>query len=203
MDGVIIQSEMLYQERRDLFFKKHHLLLDDTFHEQIIGSNPKEMFRQIYPHNLEKQQYLLEDFNQFKEEFTINYSDILTENIVSVLTWLKNKNYRIGLASSGEYSSLINILDITHLKSFFDVIVSGNDMPLSKPAPDVYLEALLQLELKASDCIAVEDSVHGIQAATSANIECLALKPLQYRVDQRRATKIIHSLEEIPLWLSR
>lgn len=202
MDGVIIQSENLYQKRRELFFEMHHLEVDDSFHEQIVGSNPQKMFQKLFPNNLKKQHDLLYEFNLFKESFSINYEDLLTEHIFSVLIWLKDNDYKIGLASSGEYHNLIHILETTNLKSFFDVVVSGNDMNESKPAPDVYLETLKQLDLQASECIAIEDSTYGIQAATSAGIECLALKPKHQNINQQLATKIILSLKEIPLWLT-
>lgn len=202
MDGVIIQSENLYQKRRELFFEMHHLEVDDAFHEQIIGSNPKEMFRMLFPDDTKKQHDFLSEFNLFKKSFSINYEDILSDHIFIVLTWLKDNNYKIGLASSGEYLSLVHILETTGLEPYFDVVVSGDDMDESKPSPDVYLEALNQLNLQASECLAIEDSVYGIQAATSAGIECLALKPKHQKINQQLATKIILSLKEIPLWLS-
>lgn len=55
----------------------------------------------------------------------------------------------------------------------FSVIVAGDMVPHMKPAPDVYLETLRRLQLKAAECLAVEDSWNGLAAATAAGLRCL------------------------------
>lgn len=202
MDGVIIQSEILYQQRRAAFFNEHNLPLDDDFQHKVIGSNPKDMFTLLFPDSTEKRDFYLAKYQLFKEEFTIDYEQILTDNVEEVLMWLKHQQFKIALASSGDYSILQKILHQTNLKPYFDVIVSGADMKQSKPAPDVYLEAMKQLECQPQECVAIEDSTYGIRAAISAGIDCLALKPTAFDIDQRLATKIILSLNDIPSWLT-
>ncbi|MFW8052957.1 HAD family hydrolase [Vagococcus fluvialis] len=202
MDGVIIQSEMLYQKRRNIFFEAHGIIVDDTFQRNVIGSNPVDMFAMIFPKSKDKQKEYLDKYNEFKTDYHIEFKEILTDDIEQTLRWLKENNYRFALASSGEYPILMRILEETMLAPYFEVVVSGADMPKSKPAPDVYLEAVKQLGLSPSECVAVEDSKHGIQASVSAGLDCLALKPNNYEVDQQLATQIINSLNDIPTWLS-
>lgn len=202
MDGVLIQSEILYQQRRAAFFSEHNLPLDDDFQHKVIGSNPKDMFTLLFPDSTEKRNLYLTKYQLFKGEFTIDYKQILTEDVEEVLKWLKDHQFKIALASSGEYSILLDILAKTDLTPYFDVVVSGADMKHSKPAPDVYLEAIKQLGYHPDDCVAIEDSTHGINAAVAAGIDCLALKPTEFDIDQRLATKIILSLNDIPSWLS-
>ncbi len=57
--------------------------------------------------------------------------------------------------------------------SLFKVIISGENVKRNKPAPDVYLEAVRQLGADPCRCVAVEDSVPGVQSAKSAGIECI------------------------------
>jgi HAD superfamily hydrolase (TIGR01509 family) len=66
-------------------------------------------------------------------------------------------------------------LDGYSLRQYFPVAVSGDDVSLSKPAPDCYLLALQRLALNASDCIAIEDTEHGLQAANAAGIKCIVV----------------------------
>lgn len=202
MDGVIIQSEILYQERRNVFFRENGITVDDAFQKAVIGSNPIDMFSLLFPDSRDKQKLMLSKYNLFKDNYTIDYQSIVTKNMRETLVWLESNGYRIALASSGEYDILVNILESIGFKQYFEVIVSAADMAKSKPAPYVYLEVLERLNLKAVDCVAIEDSTHGIESATSAGIDCLALKPSDYDVDQQKATKIIESLSEIPKWLS-
>lgn len=56
---------------------------------------------------------------------------------------------------------------------WFEVIAAGDMVPNKKPAPDVYRYALNALDLPASQCLALEDSDNGLQAALAADIATL------------------------------
>lgn len=56
----------------------------------------------------------------------------------------------------------------------FDLIVDAGSVERAKPAPDAYRFALKRLEEKPADCVAVEDNVGGVEAATGAEIPCVA-----------------------------
>lgn len=53
---------------------------------------------------------------------------------------------------------------------WFEVIAAGDIVPAKKPAPDIYLWALQQMNLKAGDCVAFEDSENGINASLGAGL---------------------------------
>ena len=59
--------------------------------------------------------------------------------------------------------------------SYFDVIITGDEMERSKPNPDPYLKALEKLNLNNKECIVVENSPFGISAANRAEIYCVAI----------------------------
>jgi HAD superfamily hydrolase (TIGR01509 family) len=61
------------------------------------------------------------------------------------------------------------------LESFFSLAVSSDDVARGKPAPDCYLLALDRLGLRAGECIAIEDTEAGLQAALQAGIACIAV----------------------------
>lgn len=54
---------------------------------------------------------------------------------------------------------------------WFEVIAAGDLVPCKKPAPDIYLFALKKLGLAAGECLAFEDSEHGLSAATGAGLK--------------------------------
>ncbi len=69
------------------------------------------------------------------------------------------------------------VLDRAKLRSRFSVIVSGDDLTVSKPEPDGYLlaverlnQAFPNLQLTAAECLAIEDTFAGIQAAKAAKM---------------------------------
>jgi HAD superfamily hydrolase (TIGR01509 family) len=55
----------------------------------------------------------------------------------------------------------------------FDVIAAGDEVASKKPAPDIYLAALAQLDLPAANCIAVEDTENGLRSAVGAGLRCV------------------------------
>lgn len=72
-------------------------------------------------------------------------------------------------------------LRVHDLRRHFETVVSGDDVRASKPAPDCYLLALERLGLPAADCLAIEDTQHGLQAARAAGIRCVVLPTILSR----------------------
>lgn len=64
----------------------------------------------------------------------------------------------------------------------FDVIASGDEVPVKKPAPDLFQLALNRLGLPAKACLAIEDSANGVRSARAAGIEVL-VTPSAYTAD--------------------
>ncbi|MGJ5179213.1 HAD-IA family hydrolase [Bradyrhizobium oligotrophicum] len=65
----------------------------------------------------------------------------------------------------------------------FAAVVAADDVARKKPAPDVYLEVLSQLDLPAASCIAIEDSGNGLMAATRAGVPVLITRSLYFHDD--------------------
>jgi HAD superfamily hydrolase (TIGR01509 family) len=83
------------------------------------------------------------------------------------------------------------------LEPFFCLAVSSDDVARGKPAPDCYLFALARLGLRAGECIAIEDTEHGLQAALRAGIECIAVPTEMSRQhDFSRAARVADGLAD-------
>lgn len=83
------------------------------------------------------------------------------------------------------------------LASRFSAVVSGDDVRLSKPAPDCYLQALDRLGVRADECVAIEDTEPGVAAATAAGIRCLAVPTAMSRHhDFSRAAAVLDGMAE-------
>jgi HAD superfamily hydrolase (TIGR01509 family) len=82
-----------------------------------------------------------------------------------------------------------------------DAIVAANgDRSRAKPQPDLYLDALEGLELKAEEAIAFEDSPNGVTAAKAAGIFCVAVpNPITATLALDDADLVVESLEDLPL----
>lgn len=61
------------------------------------------------------------------------------------------------------------------MEGLFDLVMNVDEVPIPKPAPDLYLAALARLGLKAADVVAVEDSPNGSKAAALAGLFCVVV----------------------------
>jgi beta-phosphoglucomutase-like phosphatase (HAD superfamily) len=69
------------------------------------------------------------------------------------------------------------------VRPLFQAVVSGTEVPRSKPEPDVFLEAARQLAVTPARCLVVEDSRNGLRAARAAGMMC-AVVPCQATLGQ-------------------
>jgi beta-phosphoglucomutase len=87
----------------------------------------------------------------------------------------------IAIASGARGAEIRRVLNRENLSGYFTAVVAAEDTPVSKPAPDPYLRALALLVpatgagLKAAECVAIEDSVWGLQSARSAGLKTVGV----------------------------
>ena len=88
------------------------------------------------------------------------------------------------------------------LQETVTAVVSGDDVPRNKPAPDCYFLALRKLGARPEACVAVEDSEHGVLAAVSAGLCCVAVpNPMSRHQDFGRASAVVSNLAEAVRWI--
>lgn len=84
------------------------------------------------------------------------------------LQWLSDNDYLMAVASSSDKEHILHYLKAANILSYFSVIIGGDMVPASKPAPDIFLAAANALNLPAQHCLAIEDSPNGIRSAAAA-----------------------------------
>jgi len=116
----------------------------------------------------EKERLLIEKNEHYLSLISdMGQSEILP-GILELLKYLKEQNIPFSLGSASKNARLI--LKTLNLLDLFDAIVDGNDVTNAKPDPEVFLRAAEKLNLKAEQCIVVEDAVAGVDAANNAGM---------------------------------
>lgn len=106
--------------------------------------------------------------------------------------------YPVALASSTDPELIRWILETIKLLPYFDKIVSGEEVPKSKPEPDVFLEAARQLRAAPENCFLIEDSTNGIRAGKAAGMWVLAYKnPTSGEQDLSLADKVTDDFTKV------
>ena len=97
------------------------------------------------------------------------------------------------------------MLDRLGLATAFEVVRSAEHEKRGKPHPDVYAATLRELGLEGADCVAVEDSAHGVASALAAGMRCIAIPSAETRADPRfeAAHWRLDSLEDLSHALPR
>ncbi|MEO0755811.1 MAG: HAD family hydrolase [Cyanobacteria bacterium J06648_16] len=83
---------------------------------------------------------------------------------------------RLAIATTSSLKSTLALLTTVldpDSPNWFDIIAAGDVVPYKKPSPDIYHYALKHLGLPATNCLAIEDTHHGLVAATRAGIRTL------------------------------
>jgi putative hydrolase of the HAD superfamily len=75
----------------------------------------------------------------------------------------------VGTSTGGRFAKMI--LDKANLTSYFDVIVTLDEVEVTKPAPDIFLEALSRMNGSKEEAVIFEDTINGRDAAKNAGIE--------------------------------
>lgn len=120
-----------------------------------------------------------------------------------VESWLheaRDFGMKIGLVSSSPRAWIEDYLARFGMTGAFDAILCGDDVQVPKPDPELYLRALAVLGLQTEQALALEDSAHGVTAAKSAGVFCVAV-PNKVTCISRldHADLIVNSLAEISL----
>ena len=82
---------------------------------------------------------------------------------------------RLAVASSSPLEWVTSHLGRAGVLDTFEVLAGGDEVSRHKPAPDVYELALSRLSLSGDAAVAVEDTAHGVAAAHSAGMRCIAI----------------------------
>jgi HAD superfamily hydrolase (TIGR01509 family) len=95
--------------------------------------------------------------------------------LLRLLRELETSGVKRAIASSSDSDWVAYLLDGLGIRSAFQAIATGHDVVNRKPAPDLYLLAARRIEADPRRCVALEDSVHGVQAAQAAGMRVIAI----------------------------
>lgn len=113
-----------------------------------------------------------------------------------------NRGIKVAVAGGAPRDEVLIKLKRTNLYTFFKAIVSGSDVEKGKPNPDIYLLTIKKIGLNPENCLALEDTQYGLEAAKSAGLFCLVI-PNEYseKQDFSRADGIFPNLREAVNWI--
>ena len=200
MDGVLIDSEPLHKEVEQQILCELGVKLPHEEHIKFAGVG-KEMWSII------KKQY---GYNKDVSENDIHatkrqlYLERLTSNPIrpidgvrDIIHFAQNRNLKIAIASSSSRDNIEIVARAIEISDKVEIIVSGDEVPKTKPSPDIFLETSRLLNLAPEQCIVIEDSANGVKAAKDAGMFCIGFaNPNSGDQDLSLADEIVYKLTD-------
>ncbi len=199
MDGVIVDSEIVYNEYLLAFAqtKNPAVVMDDI--NPMVGRTKKDswMIMERAVGNGQTWEELLAEFRLLDIYSQVDYKKIFRQDALTVVKELKKRGYRVALASSTGPKLIARIMEETGMRPWFDLIVSGGQFKQSKPDPEIYHYTANTLKVKEEECFVIEDSEVGIEAGKAAGMTVAAIRDDRFGFDQGKADHHMDSLLEI------
>ena len=105
----------------------------------------------------------------------------LKKDALMFLQYVKQKNYKICLCTNNAPEIVSHILREKHMEAYFHYVIPSQQVTRSKPDPQMYLEALHNIDLTAEECIVFEDTENGVMAARNAGIDVIVVNDKEKR----------------------
>lgn len=175
MDGVLIDSEPHYNAADERLLNSLGIKFGEREAAAITGSSYRGIPAILRSWN--------PDITHGDDEIIRMYIDSLTnalvENVNELIPgaaeWIeyfRSKGLKTAIGSSSESNMVYHVINKFNLKP--DAVVTGSDVEKGKPAPDIFLECAKRLGVPPENCLVIEDSQNGVNAAANAGMVCAA-----------------------------
>ena len=202
LDGVIIDSEQIWNRVRESLVRERGGRWHDHAHEDMMGMSSQEWSR--YMHEvlgLPDSPPAISTEVVHRMETTYRHELPLMKGAVQAVERLAD-HWPLAVASSSNRPLIDLVLEIAGLARRFAVTISSEEVLRGKPAPDVYREAARRLHVDPTYCVAIEDSQNGFLSAKAAGMRVIAIPNRRYPPDRKAlavVSTVLDSLDKLTL----
>lgn len=180
MDGVIFDSERAVMQCWKEVASRHNIPDIEKAILACTGTTmvrTREIMLNLYGADFPYDEYARESSAIFHSRYDGGRLP-MKPGIKELLTFLKEHDKKIALASSTRQQVVTDELRDAGIIEYFDRIICGDMVSRSKPAPDIFLKACEELNISPSDSYAIEDSYNGIRAAHAGGLHPIMVPDL-------------------------
>jgi beta-phosphoglucomutase len=200
-DGTLADTRKVILASFQQALKTVGVQADAVYVERRIGIGAKLTFKEILkgagkPFDDTLIKRLIEE--KVKSEINLADKVKLFPGAKDLLEALQGK-VKLALASMNNRPVINHLLRVVGIESCFDEVVAVEEVEKSKPDPEIFLKAAAKLAVSPAECVVVEDSIFGVQAAKTAGIVCIAVLTGVYNKTELEKTSpalIVNSLKE-------
>ena len=213
-NGVIINDELLHEQLIEQVLLEENLLLKPgEYHEFCLGKSDRACLKDIL---IQRGRCVNEGYlEQLIKSKTLAYQKQL-ENIeelpiysdtVDFIAQVSRAELKMAVVTGAIRTEVELVLNKANLTNYFQVIVGGDNVKESKPKPDAYLLAVdilnqkcQGINLKPSECLVIEDTFPGIEAAKLAGMSVVGVAhTYPFHILQRLTNWCVDDLSDLEL----
>ncbi|NOT10237.1 MAG: HAD family phosphatase [Methylococcaceae bacterium] len=170
MDGLVLDTEATYCFAKQEAAKSMGFAVSDDFWLSLSGLHASDIEQKLFDH-------LGADFDcsafngraeQIWHAYVKNNGIQIKPGFFALLNFIVEQALPFCLATNSNAVNATNCLKLARLQDIFPVVITRDDVLQGKPEPDIFLKAADRLGVEIKQCLALEDSPTGIQAATRA-----------------------------------
>lgn len=203
MDGVIVDTEPVHRYAYFKHFDELNVLVTDEMFATYTGNSTRNVFQKLkstFEINHEVEDLIQRKRAIFNDAFDTKEDLFLIEGVENLIQTLHANNFELIVASSASKVTIERVFKRFHLHQYFSHIVSGEDFPKSKPHPAIFQHAASLSQFPKNECIVIEDSWNGIEAAVGAGIFCVGYNSEHSKMqDLSKANIIVNHFDELSI----
>lgn len=176
LDGTLVDTEPQHRAAWLKSLKRDYgLVYSEEWFEQWVGTSDRTLAASVIEeHDLDA---TIDELSRAKQELfhrEVAAGVEIFPGAAAELTRI-NGRFPLAIATNSGRADTDKIIPAARLDRFTEIVVTATDVEHIKPAPDIYLLAAERLGVAATDCIAIEDSAPGGQAAKAAGCYLIGL----------------------------
>lgn len=197
LDGLLINSEQVYLEANQIYFKKFGMTFTALMHGQGAGRKFDTWIKTVFPGIPLSGEQILRERNEVF--FTLAEQKIALLPGVQTYLEMVSNNFKNALVTSSRRDYLDIVFRKTKIGHYFDLIVDGGMVHRGKPDPEGYMIAAKGLAELPENCLVFEDAPSGVIAGKAAGMRVVNI-PSPFVLDDpelRQADFHFKSMENI------
>lgn len=206
-DGVVVNSEPVHYKTFMDFTRPLGVTVSrNRWYKEFAGTGSKNIFTVLLGEAGIRNEKTIDDYVERRKRV---YGKLVKKGVVkkkpgieNFLKLLKKRKIKTAVVSGGHPENINTALSVLGLKRYFDVVIGSGNYKRRKPHPDAFLAGAKKLKVKPGECIAIEDSVSGFNAAKKAKMKIVLMDSPAMKYIKTKE-KVIKNFKEFPLKLLR
>lgn len=209
-DGVLVDSEPLhFSAFKKVLGKAGESFTEEIYKDQYLAMDDRGAFRTFF----ERSGNVLSDadLKDLMDKKTAVYQELVQSEgllpypAVPEFVMAVSQRYPLAVASGARRHEVEMVLEAAGIRPYFEAVITSDDVEHGKPHPESYLKAIEALNasgkrptaIRPEECLVIEDSKHGILAAHTAGMKCVAVATSYPTFELKSADLVVPSISSL------